>query len=116
MVIGIARALEHDARERAQIGRKRRRKYRIAFDNAGIAIGRLLAEPGSINQRHRKPALREMERHRNADNACACVFDRSANTFLPAPRTIASVRAMIALFSCSGSECLLYGSYPARAL
>src|SRR6478735_2361481 len=71
MIIGFARALERDARQRVDIGRKRWREYRIAFDNTGITIGRLLAEAGPVYQRNRQPAFREVDRHRNADNTCA---------------------------------------------
>ena len=49
MIISFARALERDARQAAEIGRKRGRKYCVAFDNPGVAIGRLLAEAGPVN-------------------------------------------------------------------
>ena len=37
------------------------RQQRVAFDDAGIAIGRLLARTTPVDQRHRKPALGEMQ-------------------------------------------------------
>ena len=71
MIIGLARALERDARQRAEIGRERRREHRVALDHAGIAIGGLLAHAGAIDQRHAQAALGEMQRDRGADNAGA---------------------------------------------
>src|SRR5271168_3144604 len=51
--------------------RKCRRKNRVAFDDAGIAVGRALACPAAVNQRDRKPALDQMQRDRGTDDAGA---------------------------------------------
>src|ERR1700690_2789319 len=71
MIVRLARALERDARQRAEIGRERRRKNSIALDHAGIAIGGLLAHAGAIDQRNAQAPLGEMQRNRGADNAGA---------------------------------------------
>ena len=71
MVIGNRRTLERDAQQLVPMRRKRRRKNRVAFDDAGIAVGRALARPAAIDQRDRKTALDEMQRDRGADDAGA---------------------------------------------
>ena len=60
MIIGFRRALERNAQERRKARRERRRKDRVAFDDAGIAVGRALARPAAIDQRDRDAALGEM--------------------------------------------------------
>ena len=69
MIIGFRRALERDPQQRRQSRRKRRRKDGVAFDDAGIAVGRPLARPAAIDQRDREAALGEMQRDRGADDA-----------------------------------------------
>jgi hypothetical protein len=69
MIIRLACALERDTRQRAGIGRKRRREHGIALDHAGIAIGGLLAHAGAIDQRDAQAPLGKVQRDRGADNA-----------------------------------------------
>src|SRR5215475_7872662 len=49
--------------------RKRRRKYCVALDNTGVAVGCLLADPRAVDQDNTETAFCEMQRHRCADNA-----------------------------------------------
>src|SRR5215470_16199737 len=69
MIVGLAGTLKRDAQERVKMRRKRRRKYRVAFDDAGVAIGCLFADPRAIDQGNTESAFCEMQRHRCADNA-----------------------------------------------
>src|SRR5262249_14696930 len=71
MIVGLAGALECDAQECACIRWEGRRKYRVALDDAGVAIGGLLADSCPINQSHAQPAFGEMQRYRRADNSGA---------------------------------------------
>ena len=71
MIIGLARALEGNTNERAQLRGERWRKHRVALDDTGIAIGGLLAQAGAIKQRDAQAALGEMQRDRRADDAGA---------------------------------------------
>src|SRR3954468_10386128 len=47
------------------------RQERIALDDAGVAVGRLLARTTAVDQCYRKAALGEMESNRGADDAGA---------------------------------------------
>jgi hypothetical protein len=49
MIVGLARAPEGDPQQRAEIGWKCRREYRVAFDDAGVAIGSLLADARAVD-------------------------------------------------------------------
>src|SRR5215470_14397293 len=49
--------------------RKRRRKYCVALDDTGVAVGCLLADPRAVDQDNTETAFCEMQRHRCADNA-----------------------------------------------
>jgi len=53
MIIDNRRTLERDARELGEAVGKRRRKDRVAFNDAGIAVRRALARPGAVNERDR---------------------------------------------------------------
>ena len=46
VIVRRRRALERDAQKLGKARRERGRKHRIAFDDAGIAIGGALARPG----------------------------------------------------------------------
>jgi hypothetical protein len=69
VIIGDRRALERDACQLRPIGRERRRKYRVAFDYAGIAVGGRLTRPAPVDERDREAALGEMNRDGRADDA-----------------------------------------------
>jgi hypothetical protein len=69
MIIGDRRALERDAQKLGKIRRERRRKYGIALDDAGIAVGRGFTRPLPIDERDRQAAFGELERDGCADNA-----------------------------------------------
>ena len=71
MIVRLRRPLERDPQQRQQPGRKRVREKRVAFDDAGVAVGGFLARPAAIDQRDRKPALGEVQRRRGADDAGA---------------------------------------------
>src|SRR5262245_11294710 len=71
MVVGIGRALERDAGEARQAARKRRRKQCVTLDDAGVAVRSLFARAAAIDQRDREPALDQMQRGRDADDAGA---------------------------------------------
>ncbi len=45
------------------------REDRFAFDQPGIPVGRFLARPAPVDERHRKPALGEMQGDGRADDA-----------------------------------------------
>src|SRR6478609_8402351 len=49
--------------------RKRRRKYCVALDDTGVAVGCLFADPRTVDQGNTESAFCEMQRHRCADNA-----------------------------------------------
>src|SRR6185369_11048367 len=51
------------------MGRKRRREYRVAFDDTGIAVGCLFADPRAVDQGNAETTFGEMQRHRGAYNA-----------------------------------------------
>ena len=69
MIVGLGRSLQRDAQELAEARRKGIGKDRVAFDHPGVAVGRCLAGPASIDERHRHPALGEMQRDRHPDDA-----------------------------------------------
>ncbi len=71
MVIGLRRPLEGDAEDGAEAGGKTRRKQRVAFDDAGIAVGGSLAGIAAVDQGDGKAALGEMQRHADADDTGA---------------------------------------------
>ena len=71
MVVRIGRALERDLGEPREPAGKRRRKHRVALDDAGVAVRGLLARPAAVDQRDREPAPREVQRGRDADDAGA---------------------------------------------
>ena len=71
MVVGLRRLLQRDPQERTEVARERMRKQRVAFDHAGIAVGRLLARVAAIEQGNAQPALGEVERNGGADHAGA---------------------------------------------
>jgi hypothetical protein len=52
MVVGLRRPLEGNAEERTEARREPRRKQRVAFDDAGIAIGGALASSLSLSALH----------------------------------------------------------------
>ena len=68
MVVRLARSLERDARQRRKTNREGWRENRVAFDDAGIAAGGLLADTGAIDQRHTQVTLGEVQRYRGADD------------------------------------------------
>src|SRR5215475_10955666 len=79
MIVRLARTLERDADKAANIRWECGWKYCVAFDDPGVAIGRLLADARSIDERNAHPASGEVQRYRCADNAgaqnhciCAC--------------------------------------------
>ena len=61
MVVGFAGALERYPQNPAQVRREGRRQDGRALDDAGIAVGRLLADAGALDQRHRHPAPRQLQ-------------------------------------------------------
>src|SRR5215510_7337539 len=69
MIVCLAGALECDAQQCVKMGRKCRRKYRVAFDDTGVAIRCLFADPRAVDQGNAEPAFRELQRHRCADTA-----------------------------------------------
>ena len=69
VIIDHRRAFERDAGELDPVRRERRRKNRIALDDAGIAVGGALARPAPVDQRNRQAALDKVDRDRGADNA-----------------------------------------------
>ena len=71
MVVGLRRPLEGDAEERTEARRELRRKQRVAFDDAGIAVGGALSGIAAVDEGDGKAALGEMQRHRNADDTGA---------------------------------------------
>ena len=71
MIVGLRRLLQRDPQQRAKALRKGMREQRIAFDDAGIAVGGFLAGAATVDQCHRQPAFDEVQRRRNTDDACA---------------------------------------------
>ncbi len=71
MIIRQRRALEGDAQQRAEIVGERHGINPGAADDAGIAVGRLLAGPAPVDERDGKPALGELQCGRRADDAGA---------------------------------------------
>ncbi len=69
MIIGFRRALERHLQQGQRMGRKSGRKDGVAFDDAGIAVRGLLARRATVEERHRKPALGQMQPDRGADDA-----------------------------------------------
>src|SRR5215475_3355445 len=69
MIIGLAGAFKRDAKQCVKMRRKRRRKYCVALDDTGVAVGRLFADRRAVDQGNTEPAFCEMQRHRCADNA-----------------------------------------------
>jgi hypothetical protein len=50
------------------VARKSDRQHAAGFDQAGIAVRRLLARAAAVDERRRNPALGEMDRNRHADH------------------------------------------------
>jgi hypothetical protein len=69
VIVGFGRALSRNPRQRAEAGRERVRKQRIALDHPGIAIGCLLPRRAAVQERDREAALDEVQRDRGADDA-----------------------------------------------
>jgi hypothetical protein len=61
MVVGLRRPLEGDAEKRTEARREPRRKQRVAFDDAGVAVGGALAGLAAVDQGHGEAALGEMQ-------------------------------------------------------
>jgi len=68
MIVGQRGALQRNPRKFGEACRKGRGENRIAFDNAGIAVGRALPRLAAVDERHGEPALDEMKRDRGADD------------------------------------------------
>jgi hypothetical protein len=71
VIIDDRRAFKCDLRKVGEIRREGRRKYRITFDNSGIAIGCALTRALPIDQRDRQTALGEMDSNGGADDTRA---------------------------------------------
>jgi len=71
VVVGLGRPLESYAEEPPETGRELRRKQRVAFDDAGIAVGGALSGIAAVEEGDGKAALGKMQRHRNADDTGA---------------------------------------------
>ena len=69
VIIGDRRTLQCDAYELRKARREGGGKHRIAFDNAGVAIGGSLPRPAAVDQRNRQAAFGEVDRNRGADNS-----------------------------------------------
>ena len=71
MIVGRRGLLQRDAQERTEVAWERMRKQRVAFDHAGIAVGRLLPGVAAIEQGNAQPALGEVQGNGGADHAGA---------------------------------------------
>ena len=69
MVVGIDRAVDGVARQRAEIVRKPIRVDRLALDQPGIAERRLRSRPPPVEQDHRAAAFLQVNRHAHPDDA-----------------------------------------------
>ena len=68
VIIGQRRPLQRDARHFGKARGKGRRKYGIALDDAGIAVGRAPPRLAAIDERHRQAALDQRQSDRGADD------------------------------------------------
>ena len=69
MIIRNRRTLERDTDDLGKARRERGGKHRVAFDDAGIAVGRALPGPATVDQRNRQSAFGEVDRDGCADDA-----------------------------------------------
>ena len=71
MIIRNRRTLERDTDDLGKARRERGGKHRVAFDDAGIAVGGPLPGPLPVDQRHRQAALGEVDGNGRTDDAGA---------------------------------------------
>src|SRR5688500_10313885 len=69
MVIRVDGAIEAVAQQRAEIVRKAVRINALALDEARVAVGSFLGRPAPVDQKNGAPALLQVERHADPDDA-----------------------------------------------
>ena len=69
MVVRFRSTLERDAQQRRKARRKSGWKDRVALDDAGIAVGGLLARRPPVHEPHPQTPFGELERDRGTDDA-----------------------------------------------
>ena len=69
--MGVDGAVEAVAHERAVVVREAVRIDPLALDETGVAVGGLLRDPAPIDERHGEPALLQVQRAADADDARA---------------------------------------------
>src|SRR5439155_19673890 len=68
MIDGVASMVQRIAQNRAEFARKGVGDHRLALDQTGIAVARLLSGPSAIDQDHVAAALLQMQRDTDADH------------------------------------------------
>ena len=61
VIIGLGRTLERDLQQGDRVRREDRREDGVALDDAGVAVGGLLARRAPVEERNGKPPFGEMQ-------------------------------------------------------